>query len=51
MVKASENAQPVRKSWVEPKLERLTVDLTSIAGNQNPFGDNAKFNGKNMPAS
>lgn len=40
-----------RKGWTKPRLEQLTVDLTSIAGNSVPFGDNAKFNGKNMPAS
>lgn len=40
-----------RKPWRAPVLERLTVDLTAIAGNSAPCGDNRKFNGKNLPCS
>lgn len=50
---ACKDAKPAgpRKPWHAPRLERLTVDLKSIAGNQAPCGDNARFNGKNLPCS
>ena len=35
-----------RKKWSSPKLERLTADLTAIAGNRFPPGDNGVTNGK-----
>lgn len=35
-----------RKSWSSPELVRLTADLTAVAGNSFPPGDNGVTNGK-----
>lgn len=51
MAQVSGKTEDARKQWRTPRLDRLTVDLTAIAGNQAPCGDNIKFNGKNLPCS
>lgn len=51
MSQLGETAGSARKPWRTPQLEQLTVDLTAIAGNRVPCGDNAKFNGKSLPCS
>ena len=51
MSQLGEKAGSTRKPWRTPQLEQLTVDLTAIAGNGAPCGDNARFNGKNLPCS
>lgn len=51
MGQPAENSRNARKPWRTPQLEQLTVDLTAIAGNGAPCGDNVKFNGKNLPCS
>lgn len=51
MCQPEENSGNARKPWRTPQLEQLTVDLTAIAGNRVPCGDNAKFNGKSLPCS
>lgn len=49
---AGSAAKPVRKRWSRPELVRLTVDLTAIAGNGFPPGDNGVTNGKSrVPVS
>lgn len=51
MSQPEENSANARKPWCTPQLEQLTVDLTAIAGNSVPCGDNGKFNGKSLPCS
>lgn len=40
-----------RNKWSEPELVQLTVDLTAIAGNKFPPGDNKVSNGKSVTPS
>ena len=35
-----------RLTWSKPRLEKLSVDLSSVAGNRFPPGDNRVSNGK-----
>ena len=51
MGQAGERTESALKPWRTPRLEQLTVDLTAIAGNRVPCGDNRKFNGKSLPCS
>ena len=45
------NLENQREAWRTPRLERLTVDLSAIAGNRAPCGDNCRTNGKDLPVS